>query len=869
MDRDNTAPAILKRLETPLRLTLAGLWAERLCRSFWPLWSLAIAVLAALAFGVQDHLPLDLFWYAAVALAAGLVWAAWHGWRRFRKPLRAEALARIDARLPGQPLAALNDTQALGLNDPASQALWAAHRARMAQRAAGARAVAPDLRLATRDPYALRYMALTALIMALVFGSLWRLTSVSALAPGGAQAAAAGPAWEGWVQPPPYTGKPALYLNDQKGDDLALPAGTRVQLRFYGEPGGLILNETVSARTDAPPASDAKQEFTVTRAGKLEIAGSGGRAWDVTLIPDTPPQVSAVGQIGRTADGRFKQGFSAKDDYGVTKGQVVITLDLPAVDRRFGLAADPQDVAPVTLDLPLPLRGKRTEFTQELVDDLSKSILANQPVTLTLSVSDAAGQTGTTAPLRVTLPGRRFFDPFAAALIEMRRDILWSRTNAPRAVQILRAVTFAPEGFIRNERAFLRLRVAMKRLEANATTLTPAIRDEVAEELWQVALLVEEGDLQSAKERLTRAQDRLDEAIRNGASPEEIQALMDEMRQALDDYMKKLAEDQQRKGGDQTSQNDGPKIEMSQDQLQQMLDKLQKLMEEGKTAEAAELMDQLRQFMENMQLADGAGGAGQGGPGQQAMRDLGKTLRGQQGLSDDAFRNMQRGQRGQGQDGDQQDGQDGQQGDQPGTPQDQPGDQPNGQQPGQQGGDQPGTQPGQQGDQPGQSLQDRQAELRREIERLQAEGKLPGAGTEQGEAGRQQLDDAGRAMDQAERALRDGDLPGALDRQAEAMDAMREGLRNFGEALAQENRQEGGSERLGQADPQEGPPNGRDPLGRQTGNGYRIGSDNNLPEGKDVYRRAQELLDEIRRRSGEQSRPEGERDYLKRLLDLF
>jgi hypothetical protein len=251
------------------------------------------------------------------------------------------------------------------------------------------------------------------------------------------------------------------------------------------------------------------------------------------------------------------------------------------------------------------------------------------------------------------------------------------------------------------------------------------------------------------------------------------------------------------------------------------------------------------------------------------MRDLGKTLRGQQGLSDDAFRNMQRGEGGQGQgqgqsggqDGGQDGGQGGSQGDQPGSRQDQPGDQPNDQQPGQQG--------DQSGDGQGQSLQDRQAELRREIERLQAEGKLPGAGTEQGEAGRQQLDEAGRAMDQAERALREGDLPGALDRQAEAMDAMREGLRNFGEALAQENRQEGGSERLGQADPQEGPPNGRDPLGRQTGNGYRIGSDNNLPEGKDVYRRAQDLLDEIRRRSGEQSRPEGERDYLKRLLDLF
>lgn len=834
MDR-NDAPDLLKRLETPLRLTLAGLWAERACRAFWPLWTLAITVVAALAFGAQDYLPLDAFWYVAVALALGLLWALRYGWRRFRRPTLAEALTRVDARLPGQPLASLQDVQALGLDDPASQALWAAHRARMAARAAGARAVPPDLRLADRDPYALRYMALTALIMALGFGSVWRLTSVSAMTPGGAQLAEAGPTWEGWVQPPAYTGKPTLYLNDQSGDTLALPTGSRVQLRFYGEPGSLILNETVSARTDAPPASDQKHDFTVSQSGTLEIDGRGGRDWKVTVIPDAAPVVRAEGRIERKGDGRFTQSFAAQDDYGVVKGQVTIALDLAATDRRHGLAAEPEAIADVVLDLPMPMRGKRTEFTQELVDDLSRSVLSNLPVVMTFSVTDAAGQSGSAEPLKVVLPGRRFFDPLAAALIEMRRDILWSRTNAPRAVQILRAVTWKPEGFIRNERAFLRLRVALRQLEANAQALTPEIRDEVAEELWQIALLVEEGDLTSARERLQRAQDRLDEAIRNGASPEEIQDLMNEMRQALNDYMKKLAEEAQKRGEDQTSQNDGPSITMNQDQLQQMLDKLQQLMEEGKTAEAAELMEQLRQFMENMQIAEGEGTSGQGGPGQQAMRDLGETLRGQQGLSDDAFRDLQ----------------DGEEGNEP-----------------QQGQPRPGED-GQPGGDPGRSLAERQGDLRREIERLQGEGRLPGAGTEQGEEGRRKLDEAGRAMEEAERALRDGNLPEALDRQADAMEALRGGLRDFGEALAQENRQEGEGQRPGQQEGQLQPGESRDPLGRQRGEGLHIGSDNNLLQGQDVYRRAEELLDEIRRRSGDLTRPEGERDYLKRLLELF
>ena len=123
-------------------------------------------------------------------------------------------------------------------------------------------------------------------------------------------------------------------------------------------------------------------------------------------------------------------------------------------------------------------------------------------------------------------------------------------------------------------------------------------------------------------------------------------------------------------------------------------------------------------------------------------------------------------------------------------------------------------------------------------------------------------------MEGAEQALRDGNLPDALDKQAEAMDAMRQGLKNFGEALAQENQRDG---QPGQqpAEGQEQRDGSRDPLGRNNGDSARIGSDRNLLQGEDVYRRAQDLLDEIRKRSGDQARPEGERNYLKRLLDLF
>jgi len=375
-------------------------------------------------------------------------------------------------------------------------------------------------------------------------------------------------------------------------------------------------------------------------------------------------------------------------------------------------------------------------------------------------------------------------------------------------------VTYKPEGFIRNEKAYLRLRVLVGDLDRHVADLTPEQRDTMAEELWQISLMVEDGDLADALERLKRAQDRVEQAIKNGASPAEIDALMKEMQDALNDYMQKQAEQNGKDPDAQTSQN-GQTMTMTQDQLQQMMDKLQQLMKEGKTAEAQQLMEQLRDFMNNMKVTQGDGqGSGQGKPGDQAMKDLNQTLRDQQGLSDDSFRDLQSGE---------------------------PGD--------------------------GQALADRQRDLQRRLDQMQKGGKLPGAGDPQGQEGRRQLDQAGRAMKDAEEALRQGDLGGALDKQAEALDALRGGIRNLGEAQANAEQKDGTQQ--GQAATKEAPEGQRDPLGRESGNSARYGTDKSLMQGNDVYRRAQDLLDEIRKRAGEQARPEGERSYLKRLLDLF
>ncbi len=855
--RDAFPDTALTTLRWPLRLTRWGMFAERAVRAFWPLWSLILLVLAVLMLGLHSALPLEAAWAGTVIVVLAGIAALVRGVLRFRLPRPEEALDRLDRTLPGRPITALGDSLAIGAGDAGAREVWKAHLVRMAEKVRGARPVEPDLRISDRDPYALRYVALLAFAMALLFGSFLRVATVAEMVPGAGDRLATGPSWEGWVEPPAYTGKPSLYLNDIDRAHFAVPRQSRLTLRLYGEAGSLTVDETVSGRIgELPSATESSQSFDVAQSGRLEIAGPGGRFWEIEVIPDLPPTVERAGEVERAPGGEMRLTFHARDDYGVVAGRAEMELNLEAVDRRYGLAIDPEPREALVLDLPMTITGDRADFQQTMIENLAQHPWATLPVTLELLAEDALGQVGGSVPETVTLPGRRFFDPLAGAIVEQRRDLMWNRLNAPRVAQVLRAVSYKPEDVFRSETAYLKLRVALRRLERlSEYGLTAEQRDGIAQVLWDIATLIEDGNLSDARERLRQARERLQEAMRNGATDEEIAELMQELREAMQDYMRQLAQQQGEQNQDQ-AQNQQNMQEITGDQLQALMDRLQELMEQGRMAEAQELLDRLAEMMENMQVTQGQQGQN---PGDQAMQGLADTLRQQQGLSDETFGDLQEQFDQQGQPG-QQPGQQGQQGQLPG----QRGEMGEGQQPGEGQGQNGQNMPGQ-GDRPGElsreTLAERQRALRGELNRQSQ--NLPGAGTAEGDAARDALDRAGRAMDGAEEALRENDLAGALDDQAEAIEALREGMRNLGEAMAQQQGQQGEAEGQAEANRQ------RDPLGRQPGANGQIGTDEQLLQGDDVYRRARELLDEIRRRSSDQTRPEVELDYLRRLLDRF
>ena len=829
-----------RRVARAVRLTRIGMIWEAVATAFWPLGVILGGAMTTLAFGMADLLSARGLMLALALLLLALAWAVIRGVRRFRRPSEQAARGRVDASLPGRPLSALRDEMAVGTGDDGADALWQAHQARMAHDAQAARPLSPDARLRWRDPFALRLVGLVAVAMALIFAPAGRFGhGIAALgatfrpAPEVRPDVAAAPAWEGWAEPPAYTRRPTIYLNGlPEGQVLELPKGSKLSFRFYGE--GIELRQDLGGAVSGEPSAP---ELVALQSGGVEI---GGRRFAITVIPDAAPEVRPVVQPDRRADGRFIQPFSATDDNGIVSGKATISLDMAAIDRRYGLAvaAEPRD--PVVIDLPLPATSGRKDVRGQLVADLSRHPWANLPVTVSLEVRDGIDQQGRSAPVSMVLPGRRFFDPTAAALIEIRRDLLWSRENAKRSAEILRAISWQPQDFMDPALAE-GLRGAIRTLEAGP--LTEAARNALAQVLWDAAVALEDGGLADALERMNQAQERLSEAIRNGASPDEVQRLMDELREATDAYTDMLAQ----QGQDPAQKFDRSKQQgqrVTGDQIQKMMDEIQRLMNEGRMAEAQELLEQFNRMMQNMRVTQSEDGEGSR---QRPGERLSDTLRQQQRLADEAMRQMQ---------------------DQYGQWQQQPQD----------------GESGAQGE-AGQDLAERQRQLREDLGRQR--GLLPGRGTPQGDEARRSLDEAGRAMEEAEQALRDGDPSGAMERQAQAIQNMRDGIRSLGQMQAQNQPgQEGQPQQGGQQGGPEGPAgqqNGQrgldqawrdgqqtDPLGRpSTGSGNQITSGDPLAEGPDPARRARDLQDEIRRRSGERERPRDERDYLGRLLDNF
>jgi uncharacterized protein (TIGR02302 family) len=829
--------------------------AQALRRARWTiLWERLWPALAAIATVVGLFLAVSWLglwlWLPATARAIGLgiffllAAAAFSPLLRLRFPTKMDALKRLDRNsgLPHRPATAIADEIAAPTADSFATALWRAHVERALRAAKTLKAGTPMPQLALRDPLALRALVAVLVVATFVAAGGERMKRLAAAFDWQGVMVPANFRIDAWVSPPTYTGKPPLILQGlrpgesvQSAAAIAVPAGSTLVIRASGihldvvTKGGLADPPSGAQAVSARGVDKGSEErrFIINDSGVATVRGAaaGDVSWHFTAVADKPPSIALAKDPEGQARGALQLVYKLEDDYGVVGAQA--TFARPAGTGTNGQPPRALYDAP---DFPLVLPQARTKNgVGQTIKDLTEHPWAGVDVTMALTARDEAGNEGRSAPFEFRLPERPFSKPMARALVEQRRILALDGDAQANVLNALNALTLAPERFNMEANVYLGLRSIYWQL-ARAKS-DDQLRDVVAR-MWDMAVHLEDGSISDAEQALRAAQEALRQALERGASDEELKKLTDDLRAALDKFLQAMVEEL-RKNPQQLARPLDPNARQLRPQdLRSMIDRMEQMARSGAKDAARRMLQELQSMLENLQMAR---------PGQQmdgdddmmsALDELGDMIRKQQQLRDRTF------QQGQDQRRDRQRGQRGQQGQQ-----------------------------GQQGDQQMGDLRDSQQGLREQLKKLMEELRKKGFGQgQQGQGEMDQLGRAGEAMGDAEGELGDGNADGAVDSQGRALEAMRRGAQSLAQSMQQQGMMGPGPN--GQPG-RLGPPRAQqetDPLGRPLrGRDYGDDTTVKVPGEIDVQR-ARRILEELRRRFGENFRPQLELDYIERLL---
>ncbi len=853
----NQADPGQKLHQTRILAGLAESW-ER----FWPCVLPFVCVIALFLtvswLGLWPAMPTEIR-LALLAVFAILALVALTPMRFFSLPTSAEIDSRIErsSLLPHRPVTAQVDNQAqiAGSEDAFAKALWVEHRRRMAGKLNNLSAGIPVPKVAAKDPFALRAVVVLLLFVGFAAGwGNWSSRIGDAFRNHVDPVIASVGRIDAWLTPPAYTNRPPVFLGSNI-TAATVPEGSDLIVRLLdieapklnviaGGDGSSGVSDEI--KPEVAEADDSKTDTSRSINFKSVMEQSSGlqllsdeniiRNWQVTVLPDNDPTISFSEDPTSSNRGSLDFAYAVEDDYGVVQASAKIVQAAPKSANAVPLIEAPQ------INLPLP-RHRARKGTARTSQDLTSHPWAGAEIKLTLIAEDEAGQTGRSETKVLILPERIFTKPLALAVVEERRNLALDANAAPQVAEMLDIITDThPEEFIKDTAVYTALRVAYRSISRTKD------HDELREALdllWETALAIEDGDLSLAERRLRDAQERLSKALENGATDEEIDELMKELRAAMDAFMRELAQQMARNPQNQQAMPMDPNSQvMRQQDLDRLMKQIEDLAKSGSQDAARQLLQELQRMMNNLQMAR---------PGQQQQRQndqfseqmnkLGEMMRQQQQLMDQTF-DMQRRQQGQ------QQGQ-------------------------RQGENRQSQRPGQQQGQEGQSgqqqpmtpeefaqamkeLQRQQGELQRQMQEMQDE--LRGMGLNPGE----KLGEAGEAMGEAEQQLGQGETGEATGQQGRALQAMREGAQQMMQNMQNQAGEQGRRGERGQHGQQTR--GDRDPLGRQSrSQGPQLGNDTKVP-GEIDAQRARRILEAIRRKLGETTRPRLELDYLDRLL---
>ncbi len=862
------------------RLRDIALW-----KAWWPFIVLLSVFVGAALLGIFERTPARLGALATLIFFVGSVVALLRGVRRYQRPDLREAIGALDQQSDLRPLVSLMDRPARP--ETTGVQLWRAHEQRLTDEARRLSVPGFSAIWEKIDPLRLRFILplAVAALFALSWGNTYSRLS-SALDPDyGSLFGGEDIRIEAWITPPEHTGRAPIFLKEDQSE-VRVPQGSVMTLRVQAPSTPKLRVIAADGRRTTKFALTPDNAFEATTAissnSDISVRWWGERkAWSILTSPDAPPAAQFVELPVLGAGDRTEFSWTASDDYGVASLELAIKPE--GSERDF-------DFVPVELGAISP-----REAEDESKIHLTRNRWAGARVESRLKATDGAGQVGYSEPHFFKLPEKLLLQPLAKAIQDVRVTVLREDapyteadyepdatqagayylsatqrlSQAPQGVQrgaiMLEAVTYEAPRYFRDILVYSGLTTARYALEASSTTDEAKATEPL---LWSLALRAEYGSAADAYAALMAAKKALEDALRDGASEEEIARLVEAFKDAAQRYIAAKMAEAMANGLEAPPSNEdsaeGPSGSgLGGQGFSDMLDALEDLTETGATDQARQLLADITNMLENLQFQQGQGGGSDGFPGlpgeqgenendedlpeeeremTETMRELSDLLREQRELNDETLAE-QRGERGES--GEQSFGEN---------------------QPGDEGDFQTGDAENPTGTdgEDGRSLAERQGDIADRIEEL-AENQLGSGEDGEGEGAGGLLDEETleaieRSQRRAGNALEEGNEGRAIRNQDQATRQLRELAEGLAEAL-----DEARADRLGDQNQQGS--GAADPFGNSINGAVDDSNSVDIPDEAE-RQRAKDILDELRRRYDE-AVDEEEREYLRRLLDRF
>ncbi len=320
-------------------------------------------------------------------------------------------------------------------------------------------------------------------------------------------------------------------------------------------------------------------------------------ATDLSDIPEDEKEPENY-EILPTQQIRFP--FVVKDDYAVTDMHMTMTLDPMVTDKPRG-----KDFEETRLVMSPP----NTELKVQPIYDLTWHTWAGLPVVFNFEIKDHKDQTASVEPVKIVLPERTFEHPVAKLLIAMRKKLAWASGRSFYEISgELEAVLQTPELFHHDTVVYLAIKTASARL-AYTNVMdedeVEAAAYDIISLLWETAISIEDGNLTMAMRNLRQSQRELENALRDpNITDDEISRLMDNLRQDMMEYFTELAREMQKRmeDGEEFPQFDPKNFAdmVSPDTFSSLIEQIEEALRSGDQDKAKELLSQLQNMMDMM-----------------------------------------------------------------------------------------------------------------------------------------------------------------------------------------------------------------------------------------------------------------------------